>query len=133
MTPAEDLSGFAYDQLDEDTKSAYSYLCAGIKEKKSSFPIRAKNTEAIKKAISAILIDHPEFFWLDGSAEMTGFETVGIWKVTLGFNVGEEEIDGISGTIEEKAEEYLATLSEEDGEYEKVRKPFSLSAIPADG
>ena len=132
VTPAEDLSGFAYDQLDEDTKSAYSYLCAGIKEKKSSFPIRAKNTEAIKKAISAILIDHPEFFWLDGSAEMTGFETVGIWKVTLGFNVGEEEIDGISGTIEEKAEEYLATLSEEDGEYEKVRKAYEYIILNTD-
>ena len=81
MEETSGLSGFAYDQLDSSIQSVYAQLFTGISEERSKFSLRAPGTEAIKEALSAVILDHPEFFWIDGDASMSGFSALGIWQI----------------------------------------------------
>lgn len=124
IEPAGSLSGFAYDQLDESVRDIYAQLYAGISQRKSEFTIRAKDTEDIKPALSAIMTDCPQFFWIDGNANMSGFRSLGIWRITLNFTVEPDQIDGIESRIEQKVQEYLSMIPEGADDYEKVRLAY---------
>lgn len=110
VEPAESLTGFAYDQLDESIQLIYAQLYTGIASRKTEFTIRAADTEDIKPALSAIMTDCPQFFWIDGNANMSGFRTLGIWRIKLNFIVEPDEIDYVQSRIDAKVEEYLDQL-----------------------
>ena len=136
-SPAEapgDLSmtGFSYGQLPEEVQEVYEQLCAGIAERKNKVTVRAKEQDHIGRALTAVINDHPEFFWLTGSASMSGFEGLGIWRVSLEFNISEEEIDGTEEAIRQAAQEYLASLSEGASEYEKVKAAYEFIIFRTD-
>ncbi len=118
------LSGFARGFLDEEEKLVYSQLYSGIAERRSKFSVSASSTDKIGNALSAILTDCPEFFWIDGSAEMSGFQLLGVWEVSLGFNIPEEEIDSAQEVIDRKTGEFLASLPEGAGDYAKTRAAY---------
>ena len=120
----EGLSGFAYEQLMEETQSVYSQLYTGISDRKSKFTLRASDAEVIKTALTAILVDHPEFFWISGNAGISGFKTFGIWQIQLEFSTPSDQIDEVFERIEPCVEEYLASLPEGAGEYEKVKRAY---------
>ena len=124
MEETSGLSGFAYDQLDSSVQSVYAQLFTGISEERSKFSLRAPGTEAIKEALSAVILDHPEFFWIDGDASMSGFSALGIWQIELEFNVAPEEIGSIRSVIEDKVAEYLYSLPEDASDYEKVKMAY---------
>ena len=118
------LSGFAYDQLEENVQSVYAQLYTGVSERKQKFTLNASDTEDIKSALSALIIDHPEFFWIDGNAGMSGYKALGIWQISLDFTVNADEIDSIAARIDEKANEYLASLPEGASDYDKVKAAY---------
>ena len=120
----EGLSGFAYDQESEDIKGVYRQLYTGVSKRESKFTLRAADSEHIKKALTALIIDHPEFFWIDGNASMSGFKTFGIWQIKLDFNVDPSEIDGIQAKIDAAADEYLSSLPEGATDYQKVKAAY---------
>lgn len=124
VEPAEGLSGFACDQLNDAEKSAYGALYAGISEKKDSFTIRADSSDDIKTALSAIMTDHPEFFWLTGSAQMSGYSSLGIWTIYLDFNIDASQIDPRQVAIEEKVQDFLNSIPEDATNYERVKRAY---------
>ena len=115
---------FSYDQLPEDVRKVYGQLYTGIIERKAEFSVRAKDQDYISRALTAVINDHPEFFWITGSASMSGFRGIGIWQVSLEYNLAEEEIDGVAGQIRQAGQEYLASLPEGASEYEKVKAAY---------
>ena len=126
-TPVEasgGLSGFAYDQLSEEIQAVYAQLYTGIAEKRAEFPLRAKDSEHIKSALNAVIIDHPEFFWIDGNANMSGFKGIGIWQIRLDFNIDPSEIDSVQAQIDAAAQEYLNSLPEGASDYQKVKAAY---------
>ncbi|MDO5702920.1 MAG: hypothetical protein Q4G47_06170 [Lachnospiraceae bacterium] len=126
VSAAEGLSGFAYDQLSPDVQHVYSQLYTGITDLRSEFTVRAGGSEEIKSAITAIMVDHPEFFWLDGSASMNGFTTFGIWQVKLDFNMDAADIPTVREAIENRALQYELALSPDAGDYEKVKAAYEF-------
>lgn len=121
---AEGLTGYAYEQLAEGTRSVYAQLYTGISEKMDSFTIRAKDTDAIKAALTAVIADHPEFFWINGSAAISGFSAFGIWQIRPEFTVESSRIEEIEDRIEECANEYLSSLDADATEYGKVKAAY---------
>ena len=118
------LSGFAFDQLDSAVQDVYAQLYTGISAEKASFTIRAKNTDDIKPALAAVMTDCPQFFWIDGTASMSGFRSLGIWRITLHFNIDVSQIDSVRSRIEAKAEEYLSSIPDGANEYDKVKLAY---------
>ena len=120
----EGLSGFAYDQLPENIRAVYAQLYTGIAAEKPVVVIRAADTDEIKQAMTALLTDCPEFFWLNGNASMNGYTEAGIWQVTVGFDTDASEIEDVRAAIESAAREYLDTLQDGASEYDKVRAAY---------
>ena len=128
----EGLTGFMHDQLSEEVQDIYASLYTGIADRQSVFTIRAGDTDGIKQALSAVLADHPEFFWLDGNASMNGFQMLGIWEITLEFNIEEDRIPEVQAEIDRCCGEYLASLPEGAGEYEKVKAAYEYLILHTD-
>ena len=124
VSETEGLSGFAYDQLGEEEQYVYRQLYTGVSQRLSEFTLRAKDSEYIKSALTALIIDHPEFYWIDGNANMSGFKGIGIWQIRLDFNVDSSQIDSIQAVIDEAAEEYLSSIPEGASDYQKVRLAY---------
>ena len=124
VSSTEGLTGFAYDQLSEESQSVYNQLYTGISEHRSEFTLRAKDSEYIKTALTSLIIDHPEFFWIDGNASMSGFKGIGIWQIRLDFNVDASEIDSIQAVIDAAVQEYLASIPEGASDYQKVKLAY---------
>ena len=128
----EGLSGFLYDQLPEAVQEVYGQLYTGIADHKTEFTIRAENADLIRQALNAVINDHPEYFWLTGSASMSGFKGIGIWKISLECNLPEEEIGIVSEQIRQAAQEYLAALPEGASEYDKVKTAYEYIVFHTD-
>ncbi|MDO4619821.1 MAG: transglutaminase domain-containing protein [Lachnospiraceae bacterium] len=120
-----DLSdGFVYAQLSPSAQKVYAEIYQEIRDHRTEFTVHSSDTEDIKQAISAVLADCPQFFWVDGTASMSGFRALGTWTITMNYIVSPDEIDGIQARIEEKVQEYLKQIPEGASEYEKVRLAY---------
>lgn len=117
-------SGYAYQFLDEEEKDVYEQLYSGISREEQSFSVRASDSEVIGNALSAILTDCPEFFWIDGTADISGFKLLGTWTISLGFNIDQSRIDSVKEAISMKVSEYKSSLPESADEYEKVKAAY---------
>ncbi len=126
VSAAQGLSGYAYESIEPEIRKVYDQLYTGVSELKSSFTLRAPDAESIKAALAALIIDHPEFFWIDGNASMSGFAAFGIWHISLEFNVDPAEIPAIKKKIEDTAAMYLGSLPEDASDYQKVRTAYEF-------
>lgn len=121
---AEGLSGFDYDQMSDSRQNVYAQLFTGISSEKNVFYIYAENPDDIGPALSGLLADHPEFFWLDGQASIYGSNGSGIKKMTMTFNIDASEIASTRSRIEAAVQEFLSRLPEGAGEYEIVKSAY---------
>ncbi len=126
------LTGFYYNQLPEDRKSAYEQLYTGIVERKSEFFIYAQHDEDCGPALNALVCDHPEFFWIDGNASIYGYEGPGAKKITLEFNIDADDIDSVQSVIDAATQEYISLLPENASSYDKVKTAYEYVIRKAD-
>ncbi len=125
-------STYAWDYLDEGTRLIYTQLYTGIAGHEQTFRISATDSDRIFPALEAVMADCPEFFWIDGSAEISGNKLLGIWSITLGFNVSPEEIESAQSVIDAGTEDYLSSLPEDAGDYDKVLAAYRYVIDRAD-
>lgn len=122
--PAENISGFYRSQLSEGCQSVYDQLYTGISALKNEFYIDCEAVSDIETALRAIMNDHPEFFWINGRADIYGQQGGGKERITLTFNVDSSQIDTIRSQIESAADEFLSSLPSDASDYLKVRRAY---------
>ena len=124
LFPAEN-GGFYYGQLPEAQKRLYRVIFGTIGAEESSCILETEDPADIEPALNAVLLDHPEFFWLDGSASYFCYEGSRSKRLELVFNLPAEEIADVREQIEERREEFLELLDEDADDYEKVRTVYA--------
>ncbi len=123
--PSEYLSGgFWYNQLSAEQQSVYADFYNTAVNRNSTLETTVSSDDDISYCLTAMMNDHPEIFWLDGSASYSGLPGSAKRSVTLNYNVDVSEIDGIQEQIDAAVNDYLATLSAEPDEYEIVRRAY---------
>ncbi|MEE0027525.1 MAG: hypothetical protein U0J70_08035, partial [Atopobiaceae bacterium] len=83
---AAEEDGWAYASLEEDQQKLYIQLLAGVTSLEQSFEVEASSVEDIEPSYRAMMVDHPELFWVDGSTHYTYFEGGGPITVTPGLS-----------------------------------------------
>ena len=116
--------GFRFGLLTEEEQGIYKELVRFIAERESVFSVYAPDSTAIRNALRAVVDDHPEFFWLSGSASIYGYKGPGMKEITLDFSIEPEAIEVMQESIDRAAEEYLASLPDNASEYDKVRAAY---------
>ncbi len=115
--------GFYYDQSDDEVKAVYVQLYKGILDEKTEFSVSARTSDLIEAALSAVINDHPEFFYVTGNASILG-TLGGTYQITLEFSTDPADIGAVRSEIEASAEEYLQLTAGQDDTYQKVRAAY---------
>ena len=115
---------YAYQQLTDTQKAAYIDLYEGISRKQSRVRVNVSDSEDIVLALNAIMADCPEFFWIDGNAEMNGFPVLSRWDVDLSFNMDASMIDSTAGAIGEAASVLYRAVPADADEYERAKAAY---------
>lgn len=123
---AMDQSGLGYSgsRLSEAEQGVYLQLLAGIESLEPTFPVFDATAEDIDPAYKALMRDHPELFWVDGSCVYT-YSTVGsVVTVEPTYTTPAEEVAGLRATVEAEADAVLAGIPEDADAYEVARAAY---------
>ena len=115
---------YYYDQMEDARKAVYSQILDGIASREASFDITCESTDDIEPALQGVLMDHPEFFWMDGEANIYGETGKGKEKITLTFNVDPSQIDSIQSQIDAKVNDFLASIPASASSYTIARAAY---------
>lgn len=112
--------GFSYSCLSGAQRSLYDELYAGVMAREATFSVGSTSTDDLKQAMRALLEDHPELFWLDGSATLrTGALGMGA-TVTPGLDLPLDQVDSVQAQVEAAADSWVASLPAGATTYDKV-------------
>lgn len=116
---------FYYEQLSEEEKVVYQEIYQGVQNGESTICIHDILPEKANQILQNVMYDFPEIFWLDGGSSSTQYGET-LWE--QGYTIVEpvyvyiqEERAEKNAEIERKAEEILASVPAEAGEYEKIK------------
>ena len=124
--------GFRFGLLTAGEKRIYADLVTHISAHEAVFRVYANDSAEIQNALRAVVDDHPEFFWLSGSASIYGFEGAGEKEITLDFSMEEEAIKSAEAALLDAVNEYLSLLPEGASEYEKVKTAYEYIILGTD-
>ena len=121
---ASDEQGMAYASLSDGQKVLYMQFLEGVNELQEVFEVRHATKEDVEPAYHAMVVDHPELFWVDGSTRYLYYETSDVVQVTPGYCVSLDEVEGIRTQIEQVTAEYLSTLPADASDYDKAKAAY---------
>ena len=129
---AEDASGFAYDTLNDAEKILYACLLTGVSELRQEFGVYVYDGVSCDRVITAFAGDHPEFFWLDGTATIRGYEGETVKTISLGFDISADAIPEAKAKIEAARQAFYDTLPEEVTNYQIVKAAYDYLITQTD-
>lgn len=124
--------GLAFAALTDDQKILYKQMLDGVNAREESFELHNARQEDVEPAYHAMMIDHPELFWLDGSTHYTYFEGGSTISLTTGLSVPLDEVDEISAQIEAVVEQFLDSIPEGADDYIKAKMAYDFVIATTD-
>ena len=118
--------GLAYGSLSDARKLVYAQLLNGIVAKQESFEVKGATKDDIEPTYRALLADHPELFWVDGSTNYTYYQGEDRVTVTPGLNMSLDEVDGVRTQIESAANKFLSTIPEGASDYDVAKLAYEF-------
>ncbi|MGN1266649.1 MAG: transglutaminase domain-containing protein [Dorea sp.] len=122
MINEEELSRkFYYQTFDEKEKRAYKEILQGIRENREEVYVHAEDAKRINQLFEYVLRDFPDIFWCDGTANSTLYEGDEVYVVIKpSYSYEGEEKEKKKQRIEEKVDEFLQSVPNDAGDYEKI-------------
>lgn len=75
-------------------------------------------TQDVSKAFQAVVLDHPEMFWIDSFSEVNIYD---FRSITLNYNFSQEEALALQEKIQEKAHEIMEQTINMNNNYDKIK------------
>ncbi len=119
-----DENGLAYASLNEEQKALYLQLLAGLQSREESFTVYDAKLDILESTYHAVLVDHPEIFWVDGSTHYTYFESGGPITVTPGLSVPLDQVTGIEEQLEAVVQSFMASVPADADDYDKAKLAY---------
>ncbi len=112
-------------KLDERGQDAYDQLLEGVRSYSETIVIIEAEPEDISAAYKAMMGDHPELFWLDGSFTYTYSSLLKSVTVQPGHDeVPLDQVEATRAKIEEQADIILGGCGEGASDYDIVRHVY---------
>ncbi len=122
----EDITenGMAFSALSDERKLVYAQMLDGVVAKKENFEVKATSKDDIEPAYRALLADHPELFWVDGSTNYMYYEGRDTITVTPGLNMELDKVDEVGAQIESSANAFLSTVPKDASNYDVAKAAY---------
>ncbi|MBR3328002.1 MAG: hypothetical protein IKG22_11845 [Atopobiaceae bacterium] len=126
--PSYDASqlGYAGSQLSESQQLVYLKLYDGITQLVEDFSVLDATNDDVDVAYRALMRDHPEFFWLDGSCVYTYAKVSHVVVVKPGLSLPLDQVPQIKSRIEAAADDFLQSLPEECDDYTVLQSAYEF-------
>ena len=116
---------YGYQNLSADEQKIYRQLVRGLEGFQEDISLSPVSEEGLEKIFNRVMIDHPEYFWIEGSFQYymetwPDGSTAGM-KVMPDYLMNQEEAEQVQAKIEKKAQEWLSGASQEADTYEKIK------------
>lgn len=118
--------GFAFATLADRQKILYAQLLNGVTSLEESFEVYGAKADDIEPVYHAMLVDHPELFWLDGSTSYSYYSESSPITITPGMSVDASEVEGIRLQIEAAADGYLQAIPEDADDYTIAKMAYDF-------
>lgn len=102
--------GRAFQALTDDQKLIYQQILDGVRSVQETFVVYGAQKEDVEPTYHAVLTDHPELFWVDGSTSFTYFELGSTMTISPGFSIPADQVEDVRTRIEEVADEFISSL-----------------------
>lgn len=116
---------YGYQNLSADEQKIYRQLVRGLEGFQEDISLSPVSEEGLEKIFNRVMIDHPEYFWIEGSfqyyMETWPDGSTADMKVMPNYLMNQEEAEQVQAKIEEKAQEWLSGASQEADTYEKIK------------
>lgn len=116
---------YGYQNLSADEQKIYRQLVRGLEGFQEEISLSPVSEEGLEKIFNRVMIDHPEYFWTEGSfqyyMETWPDGSTADMKVMPDYLMNQEEAEQVRAKIEEKAQEWLSGASHEADTYEKIK------------
>lgn len=110
--------------LSDDDRELYDLILDGVLGHDTSIILPANIEDKLQEITQMILNDHPEIFWVDGAYQYTAYDDKTDLKIN--YLYGKDEIRSRTNEIKATVNEFNRLLSDEDTDYDVVRKAFSF-------
>lgn len=125
---------YVYQTLDEETKIVYDQVLDAILQQEKSVKVSTDDTEVLDHAYTAVNADYGGLFWVSGY--MYTKHTMGDKVTSIDFSpnytVDKEERIKLQEQIDQKVDEILSGISDDEDDYEKVKYVFETLIEEAD-
>lgn len=118
--------GLGFLSLTDDQKVLYQQLLDGVTSLNPTFMVHGANKEDVEPAYHAVLMDHPELFWVDGSTTYRYYRVAGTIEVTPGLSTPLEQVEDVRRQIEAVANEFLASLPSNADAYTVAKTAYEF-------
>lgn len=116
---------YGYQNLSADEQKIYRQLVRGLEGFQEDISLSPVSEEGLEKIFNRVMIDHPEYFWIEGSfqyyMEAWPDGSTADMKVMPDYLMNQEETEQVQAKIEKKAQEWLSGASQEADTYEKIK------------
>lgn len=137
VTGTDEQSGsqeYYFGLLTEEEQRGYREMLAGIRNREKEFYLTIYEDETVNRVYHAVLMDHPELFWVHNRKQVykTTFSEGNYCTFSPGYSYTEEEMEEIRQAALKACEEVSALLPDGADDYEKAKTVYTYLIDTAD-
>lgn len=124
----EEQKRLAYSQLDVEAQKTYDEILKACEDHVEEMKLTTLNKDIIENAYQAVICDHGGIFWVNGYTYTlrTLGEQVQEIDFRPSYTFSQEERETYQEYVDETVQDYLARLSPDVSDYEKVKYVYEM-------
>lgn len=128
---SEEVLYYGYQNLSKEEQKVYRQIAEGLEQQETEIRITPLSEERLMTVFNMVMIDHPEYFWIEGEFQYTTVEdlnenTKTAIQLMPVYTVENEQIESLKQQIEQQADAWIAEIDASFDAYEKIKSVYEL-------
>lgn len=128
---SEEVLYYGYQNLSKEEQKVYRQIAEGLEQQETEIRITPLSEERLMTVFNMVMIDHPEYFWIEGEFQYTTVEdlnenTKTAIQLMPVYTVEKEQIESLKQQIEQQADAWIAEIDASFDVYEKIKSVYEL-------
>ena len=128
---SEEVLYYGYQSLSKEEKKVYRQIAEGLEQQEAEIRITPLSEERLMTVFNMVMIDHSEYFWIEGEFQYTTVEdlnenTKTAIQLMPVYTVEKEQTESLKQQIEQQADAWIAEIDASFDAYEKIKSVYEL-------
>lgn len=128
---SEEVLYYGYQSLSKEEQKVYRQIAEGLEQQEAEIRITPLSEERLMTVFNMVMIDHPEYFWVEGEFQYTTVEdlnenTKTAIQLMPVYTVEKEQTESLKQQIEQQADAWIAEIDASFDAYEKIKSVYEL-------